>query len=90
MLAPVEFGSVFALDFDGITSAYDCTGHSVHVSPYDEQAAWRRLSSEKFHGHLVEQRRNAKKQAALPTPEEAIRAEENLRAQALAEAPDGD
>jgi hypothetical protein len=73
MLAPVEFGSVFAMDFDEITAAFVCDGHNVTVTAYDENAEWRKLSSEKFHGHLVEARRAARKEAELETPEAYFR-----------------
>lgn len=68
VLAPTEFGPNFALDFDGIAAAYRCDGYVVHIEPFDEQAAWRRLSAEKFDGRR--ERRHRRKQEAEPTPEQ--------------------
>ena len=75
MLAPVEFGSPFAMNYDEITAAYDCAGHVVHIEPFDETAAWRRLSKEKFHGKMAAGRRQRKRQEAEPSPEQVFAAQ---------------
>jgi hypothetical protein len=76
MLADPEFGPTFAMTFDEITAAYDCTGYKVQIEPYDEAARWRELDRQKFHGLLQDGRRQATREAALPTPEQAFAAGE--------------
>jgi hypothetical protein len=76
-LAPVEFGTpVFAMGYDEVTAAYICDGHAVAIEVYDEQAEWRKLSAETYHGKVAQQLRNAKKAAELPTPEQVFAAQD--------------
>jgi hypothetical protein len=71
ILTPVEFGtSPFALTYDELTSAYDCTGHTVQIEPLDESARWRELSKIKFTGLMQDQPRKRAAQEALPSAEE--------------------
>ncbi|MFI4977731.1 MAG: hypothetical protein ACHQC8_03500 [Solirubrobacterales bacterium] len=73
-LAPTEFGSVFSLGYDEVSAAYDCEGFRVSIDPYNEAAEWARLSSEVYHRNTQELRRNARKAADLPSPEDVFRA----------------
>jgi hypothetical protein len=76
MLSPSpEFGSTFAMGFDEISNAYDCSGYAVAIEPFDEQAAWRELSSKKFHLASLDARKREQTAAELPSPEDRFRAD---------------
>ncbi len=72
-LVPIDFGAVFQLGYDEITSAYVCDGHQVFIEPYDEAAAWRRLSKVAFVQRLNDSRRQQAKIEAEPSPEQVFK-----------------
>jgi hypothetical protein len=81
VLAPLEFGSPFALDFDAITANYVCDGFKVHVDPVDEAAEWAKLSREKFHRGNLEAERRGRKKAVAESPEEIFKRQEREQAE---------
>ena len=73
ILAPVEFGSPFDMDFDEITAAYDCSAHKVNIEPYDEAAAYEQLSRERFTQTITEANRRARqREAAAESPNQVF------------------
>ena len=69
VLAPVDFGPTFQLDYDALTSAYVCDGFKVHIDPFSEAAAWAKLSSEKFSRGMRAADRRDRRQESSETPE---------------------
>jgi hypothetical protein len=72
MLAPVAFGTTFAMGYDAITAAYVCDGFKVYIEPYDEAAEWRKLSRQAFVQRLDDGPRKARKQRAEDSPEQVF------------------
>lgn len=75
MLSDVDFGPVFAMNYDEITAAYDCTGYRVEILPYDEAAEWRKLSRKRF-VQVMDTEPQQRRQAAELTPEQRFAADE--------------
>jgi hypothetical protein len=45
--ATAEFGPTFALSADEIAAAYDCSGYTIFIEPFDEIAAWWKMATAK-------------------------------------------
>jgi hypothetical protein len=75
MLRPADhFGSTFAMGFDEISSAYDCSAYAVAIEPFDEQKSWRELSATRFQLHAQDARKREVEAAELPSPEMVFKA----------------
>jgi hypothetical protein len=75
ILAPLEFGSNFSMDYDEIAVTYKCEDFKVRIDHESEAELWRRFSTEKF-SHSVNARHDQEiEEASLPSPEDIFRAQ---------------
>lgn len=80
--ATEEFSATFALNADEIAAAYDCSGYTMAIEPFDEARAWFALSEQKFRKGNRASERRARAQLAEPSPEMVFRAEAEKNAKA--------
>jgi hypothetical protein len=76
-LQPVPFGRpVFGLDYDGLAAAYECAAFTISITHESESDQWRKLSAERYAGHLAIARDREREKAALPSPNEFFAAQQ--------------
>ena len=74
IVAPVEFGSPFSLDYDQMAAAYDCKDHVISIRQPTEYESWAKLSTERYTEQGREDRKAKRKIAAEPSPEQVFAA----------------